>query len=146
MYDIYIHTSIYIYIIMYRLLWSGVIRHVAVLDPFHKQLAEGDWLYPSIICHNSTRYWQKFNLTVDTVESWNSCILRSLKGILLKNLLQGMFVVRESVNVPGSFVLSLIHKGETQHFQINASPHSGCFSIDNGPPFVGLDQLIRFYK
>lgn len=59
---------------------------------------------------------------------------------------QGIFVVRESVNVPGSFVLSLIHKGETQHFQINASPHSGCFSIDNGPPFVGLDQLIKFYK
>lgn len=59
---------------------------------------------------------------------------------------QGLFIVRESVNVPGSYVLSLIHKDETQHFQINTSPHSGCFSIDNGPPFVGLDQLIKFYK
>lgn len=61
-------------------------------------------------------------------------------------LKQGLFVVRESVNIPGSYVLSLVHKNDTQHFQINTSPHSGCFSIDNGPPFVGLDQLVKFYK
>uniref|UniRef100_F6SGK0 Tyrosine-protein kinase n=1 Tax=Ciona intestinalis TaxID=7719 RepID=F6SGK0_CIOIN len=59
---------------------------------------------------------------------------------------QGMFLVRESINVPGSFVLSLTHNGKAQHFQINTSIHSGCFSIDNGPPFVGLDQLIAFYR
>nr|CAB3267847.1 tyrosine-protein kinase HTK16-like [Phallusia mammillata] len=59
---------------------------------------------------------------------------------------QGLFLVRESVNIKGSFVLSLIHKGDTQHFQITTSPHSGCFSIDNGPPFVGLDQLVHFYR
>ncbi|XP_078486359.1 tyrosine-protein kinase HTK16-like [Ciona intestinalis] len=59
---------------------------------------------------------------------------------------QGMFLVRESINVPGSFVLSLTHNGKAQHFQINTSIHSGCFSIDNGPPFVGLDQLVAFYR
>ncbi|XP_076824684.1 tyrosine-protein kinase HTK16-like [Clavelina lepadiformis] len=59
---------------------------------------------------------------------------------------QGMFLVRESLNIKGSFVLSIIHNSEPQHFQINTSPHSGCFSIDNGPPFVGLDQLIAFYR
>ena len=57
-----------------------------------------------------------------------------------------MFLVRESISLPGGFVLSLIHKGSPQHFQINTSPNSGCFSIDNGPPFVGLDQLINFYR
>ena len=61
-------------------------------------------------------------------------------------LFQGMFLVRESVHIPGSFVLSLIHNHDTQHFQISTSPHSGCFSIDNGPQFVGLDQLISFYR
>jgi len=59
---------------------------------------------------------------------------------------QGMFLVRESIHIPNSFVLSLIHNGDAQHFQINTSPHSACFSIDNGPPFVGLDQLVAFYR
>uniref|UniRef100_H2Z7A3 Tyrosine-protein kinase n=1 Tax=Ciona savignyi TaxID=51511 RepID=H2Z7A3_CIOSA len=59
---------------------------------------------------------------------------------------QGLFLVRESINVPGSFVLSLTHTGQAQHFQITTSPHSGCFSIDSGPPFVGLDQLVAYYR
>ena len=59
---------------------------------------------------------------------------------------QGKFLVRESINIRGCFVLSLMNNGSVQHFQINKSRHSGCFNIDNGPQFVGLDQLVEFYR
>lgn len=58
---------------------------------------------------------------------------------------EGIFLVRESPNHPGTYVLSLWAKGQDMHFQIQ---HHGDahFAIDDGPVFQGVDDLIRHYK
>jgi len=59
---------------------------------------------------------------------------------------QGLFLVRESnSSISGGFVLSLVHKNKAQHFQIQYNKCL-CFCIEGGPPFVGLDELISYYR
>ncbi|XP_077988319.1 tyrosine-protein kinase HTK16-like [Glandiceps talaboti] len=58
---------------------------------------------------------------------------------------EGLFLIRESSTVDGDFVLSLIHNGQAQHFQIQ-SLTDGFLQIDEGPVFQGLDQLVKHYK
>ena len=57
----------------------------------------------------------------------------------------GLFLVRESANVPGSFVLSLWNDNTAFHYQIRHHGHSR-FSIDEGPVFSGLDTLVNYYR
>ena len=61
------------------------------------------------------------------------------------NRKDGLFLVRESTHKPGNFVISLLLNGECQHFQI---VHQGdaWYSLDNGPVFQGLDQLVAHYQ
>lgn len=58
---------------------------------------------------------------------------------------EGLFLVRETPNHPGTYVLSLWAKGTDMHYQIQ---HHGDahFAIDDGPVFQGVDDLIRHYK
>jgi tyrosine-protein kinase len=58
---------------------------------------------------------------------------------------EGLFLVRETPNHPGTFVLSLWANGQDKHYQIQ---HHGDahFAIDDGPVFQGVDDLIRHYK
>ena len=57
----------------------------------------------------------------------------------------GLFLVRESTNAPGSFVLSLWNDHTAFHYQIRHHGHSQ-FSIDEGPVFAGLDTLVNYYR
>lgn len=57
----------------------------------------------------------------------------------------GLFLVRESTNAPGSFVLSLWSENTAFHYQIRHHGHSR-FSIDEGPLFAGLDTLVNYYR
>ena len=57
----------------------------------------------------------------------------------------GLFLVRESTNAPGSFVLSLWNDNTAFHYQIRHHGHSR-FSIDEGPVFAGLDTLVNYYR
>ena len=57
----------------------------------------------------------------------------------------GMFLVRESTSVPGSFVLSLWNDHAAFHYQIRNHGHCR-FSIDEGPLFAGLDTLVNYYR
>ena len=58
---------------------------------------------------------------------------------------EGLFLVRESTRTPGSYVLTLWAKANVQHFQIMGHGE-GWFSVDNGPLFQGLDELIHHYQ
>ncbi|XP_022088083.1 tyrosine-protein kinase HTK16-like [Acanthaster planci] len=57
---------------------------------------------------------------------------------------EGLFLVRESTSSPGDFVVSLVHDGQPQHFQIHCLGDF-YYQVDNGPLFQGLDALINFY-
>lgn len=58
---------------------------------------------------------------------------------------EGLFLVRESLRMPGSFVLTLWARGQVHHFQI-LGHGDGWFSVDNGPLFQGLDELVHHYQ
>lgn len=76
----------------------------------------------------------------------------------------GYFLVRESLRMPGSFVLTMWAENTVHHFQI-VGHGDGWFSVDNGPlfqgncsvccftaalslscPRSGLDELVRHYQ
>lgn len=56
----------------------------------------------------------------------------------------GLFLVRESLRLPGSFVLTMWARNQVHHFQI-VGHGDGWYSVDNGPLFQGLDELIHHY-
>ena len=58
---------------------------------------------------------------------------------------EGLFLVRESLRVPGSFVLTMWARNQVHHFQI-VGHGEGWFSVDNGPLFQGLDELVHHYQ
>lgn len=55
---------------------------------------------------------------------------------------EGLFLVRESPTVDGAFILSVVHNGEPQHYQINRHGDDAFFSIEDGYIVHGLDTLI----
>ena len=57
---------------------------------------------------------------------------------------EGLFLVRESLRLAGSFVLTMWARAQVHHFQI-VGHGDGWFSVDNGPLFQGLDELIHHY-
>jgi hypothetical protein len=68
--------------------------------------------------------------------------------ILLKNgNMNGLFLVRESSNCPGAFVLTMAHDGRARHFQIQQrSVDPLKYSIDDGPIFPDVVQVIKHYS
>lgn len=58
---------------------------------------------------------------------------------------EGLFLVRESLRMPGSFVLTMWARDQVHHFQV-VGHGDGWFSVDNGPLFQGLDELVNHYK
>lgn len=67
-------------------------------------------------------------------------------GLLMKHgKKEGLYLVRESKQVPGDFVLSLWKANQALHFQIQCRGDI-YFSIDDGPVFHGLDSLIDYYR
>ena len=58
---------------------------------------------------------------------------------------EGLFLVRESLRMSGSFVLTLWARNQVHHFQV-VGHGEGWFSVDNGPLFQGLDELIHHYQ
>jgi tyrosine-protein kinase len=59
--------------------------------------------------------------------------------------LNGYFLVRESLRMPGSYVLTMWADNTVHHFQIIGHGDSW-FSVDNGPLFQGIDELINHYR
>lgn len=47
--------------------------------------------------------------------------------------------------MPGSFVLTMWARSQVHHFQI-LGHGDGWFSVDNGPLFQGLDELVHHYQ
>ena len=68
-------------------------------------------------------------------------ILESIPG----GAKEGTFLVRESVSSVGHYVLCLKAHNTDHHFQI-VNHGDGWFSIDNGPVFQGLDDLVQHYS
>ena len=58
---------------------------------------------------------------------------------------EGLFLVRESMRIPGSFVLTMWARNQVHHFQV-VGHGDGWFSVDNGPLFQGLDELVHHYQ
>ena len=58
----------------------------------------------------------------------------------------GFFLVRESLRSQGSFVLTVFWEEQNvQHYQL-VNHGDGWFSVDSGPLFQGLDELISHYQ
>ena len=57
----------------------------------------------------------------------------------------GYFLVRESLRMTGSFVLTMWADNNVHHFQI-VGHGDGWYSVDNGPLFQGLDKLVHHYQ
>ena len=57
----------------------------------------------------------------------------------------GLFLVRESYEQSGSFVLTLWALNQVRHFQIVGRGEK-CFSIDNGLLLRGINHLMDHYK
>ncbi|EGD80371.1 hypothetical protein PTSG_10626 [Salpingoeca rosetta] len=57
----------------------------------------------------------------------------------------GTFIIRTSTSTPGNYVLSLVAQRNVLHFQIRNQGECW-FSIDDGPLFEGLDDLIEHYS
>lgn len=68
-------------------------------------------------------------------------ILESIPG----GAKDGTFIVRESVSSVGHYVLCLKARNTDHHFQI-VNHGDAWFSIDNGPVFQGLDDLVHHYS
>lgn len=68
-------------------------------------------------------------------------ILESIPG----GAKDGTFIVRESVSSVGHYVLCLKARNTDHHFQI-INHGDAWFSIDSGPVFQGLDDLIHHYS
>lgn len=58
---------------------------------------------------------------------------------------EGLFLVRESLRIPGNYVLTMWARSQVHHFQI-VGHGDGWFSVDNGPLFQGLDELVHHYQ
>ena len=58
---------------------------------------------------------------------------------------EGLFLLRESLRIPGSYVLTMWARSQVHHFQI-VGHGDGWFSVDNGPLFQGLDELVHHYQ
>lgn len=56
---------------------------------------------------------------------------------------EGLYLVRESTNQPGEYVLSVFNAPRIQHFVIANSV--GSYSIDNGPKFKTLAAVVQYY-
>lgn len=57
----------------------------------------------------------------------------------------GYFLVRDSSRLPASFVLTMWADNTVHHFQI-VGHGDGWYSVDNGPLFQGLDELVHHYQ
>ena len=55
------------------------------------------------------------------------------------------FAFRESLRIPGNYVLTMWARSQVHHFQI-VGHGDGWFSVDNGPLFQGLDELVHHYQ
>ncbi len=58
----------------------------------------------------------------------------------------GIFLVRESLSLPNSYVLSVIFNQEFYHYQIQQHGEDAFFSIDSQCVHHGLDFLIDHYR
>ena len=89
------------------------------------------------------------SVTTDPERWFHGRITRENAAHLLSNgpggRREGLFLVRESLRMPGSFVLTLWARNQVHHFQI-LGHGDGWFSVDNGPLFQGLDELVRHYR
>lgn len=61
-------------------------------------------------------------------------------------MMDGIFLVRESLTLPNSYVLSVIYNNEFYHYQIQQHGEDAFFSIDSQCIQHGLDFLIEFYR
>lgn len=57
-----------------------------------------------------------------------------------------MFLVRESLTLPNSYVLSVFYNNDFCHYQIQQHGEDSFFSIDSQCIQHGLDYLIDFYR
>lgn len=57
-----------------------------------------------------------------------------------------IFLVRESLTLPNSYVLSVIYNNEFYHYQIQQHGEDAFFSIDSQSIQHGIDFLIDFYR
>eukprot|EP00041_Stephanoeca_diplocostata_P021225 m.489694 g.489694 ORF g.489694 m.489694 type:complete len:686 (+) comp21771_c0_seq2:195-2252(+) len=70
---------------------------------------------------------------------------RSEKWLSAASTRPGVFLIRLSSSDPDSYTLSLRCEREVVHFQIHN--HGECwYSIDNGPMFVGIQDLVEHYS
>lgn len=65
--------------------------------------------------------------------------------VMAKTNPEGYFLVRESLRVPGNYVLTMLGGSTVHHFQI-LGHGDAWFSVDNGPLFQGLDELVHHYQ
>lgn len=63
-----------------------------------------------------------------------------------KNMNEGIFLVRESLTIPNSYVLSVVFNNEFYHYQIQQHGEDAFFSIDSQCIQHGLDYLIEYYR
>jgi tyrosine-protein kinase shark len=61
-------------------------------------------------------------------------------------LTNGIFLVRESLTIPNSYVLSIIFNDDYYHYQIQQHGEDAFFSIDSQCVQHGLDYLIDYYR
>lgn len=70
--------------------------------------------------------------------------------LLLKHgTVDGVFLVRQSLTKPGSYVLCYVYRGKVHHVQIISVEEKDqlCYSLDNGrTKFYDLLQLVEFYQ
>lgn len=57
---------------------------------------------------------------------------------------EGFFLVRDSLKSPGSYVLTFWSQNQVRHLQI-VNHNEGWYSLDNGPIFQGVDEVINHY-
>ena len=68
-------------------------------------------------------------------------IKREDAEVLLKPREDGLFLVRESVNYPGDFTLSVCHKQKVEHYRIIYKQNQ--MTIDEESFFENLAQLVE---
>lgn len=68
-------------------------------------------------------------------------IKREDSEVLLKPREDGLFLVRESVNYPGDFTLSVCHKQKVEHYRIIYKQNQ--MTIDDESFFENLAQLVE---
>ena len=113
-----------------------------------RKWVEKIWVVIGSMEHFHVKMLKKSSSMVRSENLWRHKFMINHQKLLESQRTQvdGIFLVRESLTLPNSYVLSVLFNNEFYHYQIQQHGEDAFFSIDSQCIQHGLDYLIEFYS